>query len=316
MTWVIIVVLLLVIAAFGALLGGADAMYKQYVKRRDNFSPDAPWADPYEGRDWPLYRDAYDWYMAQPMEKLTIDSADGLRLEADYLAGQGTVTAITVHGWTDRRQGMAPYVKMFHELGLNVLAFDQRAHGASEGRDCTFGVKESDDLSRWMELLRQRGQKQFILYGVSMGAATVMMAAGNIKPDGLLCVVEDCGYTALVDQIDNVFNTMERPVPLFARRALMRVGTMMVQSRAGFAYADASPLDAIGKLSVPILFVHGDKDTFVPYPMQQVLYEACPAPRQLLSVPGAVHAQSYYTSPDLYLKTVVDFVTKHLPKAQ
>ena len=174
-------------------------------------------------------------------------------------------------------------------MGYHVLTPDLRASGLSGGRYLTLGYRESEDIVLWARRIAQENpQAKIILHGVSMGAATVMMAAGREDlPPEVVAVVEDCGYTnadeLIALQMENSFGLPSFPA--------MNLLNWRCEKMAGFSLKDASPIDAVRHARVPLLFIHGTKDTLVPPNMAEKLYAAANAPKkELLMIPGAVHA--------------------------
>ena len=156
--------------------------------------------------DIPVEVKYQEWLDASNVEKLDITSFDGLKLTAlDIHNHDNENYIIMLHGiWADKRYHY-PRAYEFDQLGYNLFLIDQRASGESEGKYYTYGFKESLDLTQWIDLLlRRHPQAQICLYGVSMGAATIMMSTRNHLPSNIRCIVEDCGFSSVEEQFDNV----------------------------------------------------------------------------------------------------------------
>lgn len=242
-------------------------------------------------------------------EPWAITSRDGLRLVATHFspAEDSRRWVILVHGY-GRNQGFVwDYASEYIRRGYHVLTPDLRASGASEGKYLTMGVKESDDILLWAEeIARRDGTARIVLHGISMGAATVMMAAAK-HPGNLTAVVEDCGYTSAYDmftaQLEKLFGLPEFPV--------MRCVDIVSRLKTGVSVSEAAPIESVARVEVPMMFIHGDADGLTPCAMMDLLYEASSAPvREKLLVPGAGHAKSRGTDPDAYFRRVFDFLDR------
>ena len=205
---------------------------------------------------------------------------------------------------------MAPYAKMFYDMGYSALTPDARAHGESEGDYIGMGWLERPDVLGWIDSVTGTDpDAEIVLLGVSMGGATVMMAAGEDLPDNVKCIVEDCGYSSVWDefrlQLKNVFGLPSFP--------LLNAASLISRLRAGYSFEEASSVDQLKKATVPMLFIHGDADTFVPFSMLDVVYEACAsAEKEKLVVHDAAHGAAADTDPELYWDTVTAFVGKYI----
>jgi fermentation-respiration switch protein FrsA (DUF1100 family) len=259
-------------------------------------------------RSFPFYRDP--WLAAQKPEAVSLRSRDGLMLRGFYIAAPGSpLTAILAHGYRGNHQEVGDYARFFHDtLGYNVLLPDARGHGESEGKYIGFGWLERLDYLDWIGWVKERGRGQsIILFGMSMGAATVMMTAGEALPGAVKAVVADCGYTSAADEILHVLKRRRQPLA----RKLAALAGRLAKKRAGYSFEEASSLNQVGKAKVPILFIHGAEDTFVPTRMVYSLYETCPAEKDILVVQGAGHAQSHNTDPEAYEQRVAAFLGKY-----
>ena len=171
------------------------------------------------------------------------------------------------------------------------------------------GWHERHDIVDWINtLVEQDPEAQILLFGVSMGGATVMMVSGEELPGNVKCIIEDCGYTSVWDefklQLKEVFGLPSFP--------LLNAASLVCQIRAGYSFEEASSVEQLKKATLPMLFIHGEEDDFVPYSMLQPVYDACASQeKELLSVPGAGHAESASTDPELYWGTVTAFLEKH-----
>ena len=241
-----------------------------------------------------------------PSEIWTITSADGFKLHATYYkpARESHDWAILVHGYGRDQTFANDYAEEYLRRGYNVLTPDLRGCGTSEGIYLTMGALESHDVVLWAEKIVERDpQAKIILHGVSMGAATVMMAAA-LEPKNLVAVVEDCGYTSAYEmftaQLDKIFGLPEFPI--------MPIVDVVSKIKTGVAISEAAPIDSVPKITVPILFIHGDADKLVPYEMMNRLFEATnSAVKEKFTVEGAGHADAKRTNPEVYFDHVFKF---------
>lgn len=273
-------------------------------------APERKRPDPYAqhvGPEYDTWREHFDtWIHAlddRPYEALTISSShDKTRLFARYLhVRDGAPLVIQMHGYRSSSIrdfcGGAPYA--LDRLGHNVLLVDQRAHGKSGGHTISFGIVEQYDCLDWIRYAVDRfgADTPIVLYGVSMGAATVLTASGLPLPPSVRGIVADCPYSRPSDIIKKTCREMGLPPRLafpFVRLAARLYG--------GFALSDKGPhpVEAVTRASVPILLIHGEADDFVPCDMSRRIAAANPDRIRLETFPGGVHAGSYLIDPDRY----------------
>lgn len=266
---------------------------------------DAAWS---QGRE-----DAQDWLAGQKVQLLEITAADGLKLSGMYISAPMAKgrTAILVHGYTSQGQDMLSMARVFVDvLGYHVLIPDLRAHGSSEGILIGFGWLDRKDMLRWIDrVLQQQGpDEQVVLYGVSMGAATVMMTAGEKLPKHVKAVIEDCGYTSVKAELSYQMGRMYH-LPAFP---LVEVASLVSKLRAGYFFGEASALGAVKKTRLPILFIHGEADDFVPYAMMDQLYQAAGGEKARYSVPGAGHGGAFAANRQAYVEAMQQFLAKYV----
>ena len=269
-------------------------------------------------------QEGVSWFLGQEPELVSITSFDGLKLCAYYLpaekgqdaagenvtARSGRNVLLLMHGY--RAGGLTDFAglyRFYHEQGYDLLVPFQRSHGPSEGKYICFGVKERYDCRDWAEYAVCRAGKDCNLYlsGISMGCATVLMAAGLPLPSNVRAIIADCGFTSPKEILKTVLKR-DYHLPAFP---LMNLTELLTRWRAGFGYSDASALDAMKNCRIPVLFIHGEKDTFVPVQMSLDNYMACRAPKELLIVPGAVHAAASLQDPEGYQRAVLAFMKKY-----
>ena len=270
--------------------------------------PDTEQYAPYSAEARQMISDALEI----PYKEAVVTSYDGLRLFGKcYIASADAPWLIMLHGYrSGAERDFCGGLKFGIDSGFNVLLVDQRAHGKSEGKCLTFGIKERYDCLTWTNYVISQagGSCKIALYGMSMGAATVLMAAGSELPKNVVCIVADCGYTSPKAIIKKVIREMHYPV--FPTYALVRLGGMLF---GGFDIEEYSAVQAMEKCNIPVLFIHGDDDRFVPCDMGRENHRHCRAEgKKLLIVPNAGHGMSYMSDKRAYLGTVSEFLKSAL----
>ena len=237
---------------------------------------------------------------------------DGLRMHALYLGADDARgrTAVIVHGYKDAAAKFLHLARMYNrDLGYNVLMPDLHGHGLSEGEDIQMGWKDADDVLQWIgiaeSLFRDAAyESQLVVHGVSMGAATTMNVSAKELPGYVRAFVEDCGFTSVWDEFSLQLKEMFG-LPAFP---LMHCTSLLCRMKYGWSFRDASPLESVSRCDKPMLFIHGDRDTFVPFSMMQPLYDAKPEPKACWVAPGSDHARAYNDHPAEYTRVVRDFL--------
>lgn len=246
-----------------------------------------------------------------PYEEVSILSKDGLRLYGRYYQMKKDAPLIIFfHGY----HGMAAwdgygFFKLCKKNGFNILMIDERAHGKSEGTAITFGIKERYDCKLWTEYAAERFGKNTAIFlaGVSMGAASVMMSFTAGLPENVRGMIADCGYSQPAAIIQETVRAMKLPVkPLYQ---LIKLGARLF---GHFDLEEAAAVESVRKLNIPILFIHGTKDSVVPPSMGEALYGACQVKKERLLIEDADHANSAMTDYETYEKAVVQFIVQSL----
>ncbi|WP_407370836.1 alpha/beta hydrolase [Carnobacterium sp.] len=276
---------------------------KDFIEATDvdgDYDPEDPWLE--EKR----------WYGEVEREEVSIESADGLNLSGVYIESESASkkVAILAHGYAGNLEQMAPYVKLYHDMGFNVLVPDARGHGKSEGNYIGFGWHERKDYLQWIQLMIDKvgTDAELALFGISMGGATVMNVSGEDLPDNVKVIVEDCGYSSLNGELAYQLNDMYG-LPEFP---LIPVTSLVTKVRSGYWFGEADTVEQIKKNKVPMLFIHGAEDTFVPTNMVYDVYEANSSPKELYIAPNADHADSYVQNKEAYKQKVQEFVFEYI----
>lgn len=259
-----------------------------------------------------LMQPGQTWIKEQPLELIEVKAHDGLTLRGHYLPPfvPSDRIVILVHGYGGVGTDLAGFAYLYHQAGFHVMMPDNRGHGKSEGNYIGFGWHDREDCLRWTEYLIARlGQESAIfLHGVSMGGATVLMTSGEVLPPQVKGIISDCAYTSVNAVLAYQMKRMYR-LPHFPFLAMT---SLLTKLKAGYFFSEASALKQVKRATVPILFLHGGADTFVPTSMVYELYQACPTEKELVVIPNAAHAMAYFEDPDTYDTVVERFVRRIL----
>lgn len=245
---------------------------------------------------------------ALPYEDVWITAADGTRLHGCYYhLRSGAPLQIQFHGYKGSRvRDFCGGHKLAREMGHNTLVIDQRAHGGSGGRSIAFGILERQDCLCWVEYAARRfgGETPIFLAGISMGAATVLMATALELPGNVIGIIADCPYSAPDAIIRKVCRDMRLPPALAF--PFVRLGGRIF---GGFDICAADALSAVSASRLPMLILHGEADLFVPCSMSRELAEANPALVRLETFPGAGHGLSCMVDMPRYHEAVRSFTS-------
>lgn len=266
------------------------------------------------GTNWddyiPNIRACREWLETRECEDVSVVSGDGLKLAGSYYPAAGASrTVLCFHGYTSEGRNDFPCIAKFYlEQGYHVLLVDERAHGRSEGIYIGFGCLDRYDVLIWLDyLLAKFGTEQeFILHGMSMGGATVLMSSGLSLPPQVKGIVSDCGFTSAWDVFTSVLHNMYH-MPAFP---IMQISDRMAREKAGYGLAECNAVEEVRKAKVPILFIHGDADTFVPSRMCRELYDACASRKSILIIEGAAHAEAYHKDTEAYEGALKKFLNE------
>lgn len=306
------------IAAAGAAgcYAGARTLFNRVIPRQDELRVDID--EMADAEKWKVYVEdihrVKEKLLVRPSEHVTIKSRDDLTLHGDlFLAEEPSKrTAILFHGYTscgmNDCSNMAEY---FMEHGFNALIVDQRSHGKSEGKYIGFGILDRFDCIKWINYVTERlgEDSEIVLYGVSMGGATVLMSCGTEGfPANVRAVIADCAFTTPYDVFKHILRRDYHLPP----HPIMDINDRMCRQKAGYGFKDYSTLDAVENAPCPILFIHGSEDMFVPTEMSVRNYNVCGGEKRLLLVDNAGHAASLYENRPLYEKTVTEFLKEYL----
>ena len=274
------------------------------------------------GTDWnqyaPLLQERKAFMLAQDHRDISQMSFDNLKLHATFfpaleeyvdkteMAAGKKKAVICFHGYTSK--GMSDYIGLsdyYLKRGYAMLLPDARAHGESEGEYIGFGCLDRKDALVWIHwLIQEVGEDvEIVLHGTSMGGATVLMTSGLELPAQVKGIVSDCGFTSPKEVFTHVLNSMYH-LPAFP---VIQGADIMNKKLAGYGMDECNAKREVAHAKVPILFIHGSNDTFVPTHMCNEIYDCCASPKKKLIVEGAAHAESYYKDTEKYEQALNEF---------
>lgn len=247
------------------------------------------------------------------LKDTTIINYEGKRLHGYYVdaAVPTKNTALVIHGYTDNAIRMFMIGHLYNkELDYNIIIPDLQFHGMSEGDAVQMGWKDRLDVLEWanIALTRYGSEVSILLHGISMGAATTMMVSGTEQLEQIKCYVADCGYTSVWDEFSQELS-VRFGLPEFP---ILHTASLICDLLYDWNFKEASALESVKKSNKPMLFIHGDIDTFVPTWMVYDLYEAKSHPKELWVIKDAEHAVSYLENKDEYTLRVANFVGQYM----
>lgn len=258
---------------------------------------------------YPQMRKWTDEIRSMKRELVQITTFDGLKLRGYYYEySPDSPLELIFHGYGgNAERDLSGGVERCFALGRSAILIDQRGAGMSEGKICSFGINERRDCLEWIKFATAKfGRKRpIIIGGVSMGAATVMMASGENLPKNVVCVMADCGYSSSKEIIKKVVREMKLPPAIIY--PFIRLGGMLYGK---FDIEETSPVEAVARSKTPIVYLHGDNDDFVPHVMSVECFNATKAPRKLVTIEGAGHGLAFPQNPEKYVESLREFETE------
>ena len=306
MWWIFSAGVLLVVALM------STAVFWVLIRRRKTgeqrqLQPGAPGS--YEEKKY-RQAEAERWLANQPtLERVEIRSEDGLRLAGHLLPAEGGGKKILLASHGYRCSGLREwglYADFWHRQGYQLMMPDHRAHGDSEGRYIGFGWLDRRDLLRWCDYLCGRfGEDcEILLHGISMGSAAVLLTGSEkTLPKQVKGVIADCGFTNAWEEACYRFRA-DYHLPPFP---FLYGADLLCRLRAGYSLRQADVLGRVGDIRVPVLFLHGDADSYVPTEMGYRLYAACRAPKKLVILRDTIHANAFLGDGTGYRRAVLEF---------
>lgn len=298
-----------VLGVLAAAQAGEAAYFYRRTMKRNNAKTERTMK--MSGTDWdkhlPFIQERREQMMTYPHEDVYTMAKDGLKLHATYFPGDGRKLVICFHGYTG--EGMKDnvgYSGYYLPRGYGMLLIDARAHGESEGEYIGFGCLDRFDAMQWIDWVIERlGEEiQIFLHGTSMGGSTVLMTSALDLPPQVKGIISDCAFTSPKEVFTHVMHSMYH-LPAFP---LIQIADEINRRKAGYGMDECNAAREVRKAKVPILFVHGDADTFVPYEMCEKIYENCASDKQKFIVAGAAHAESFYKDTEGYEQALDKFL--------
>ena len=246
-----------------------------------------------------------------PSEDVEIKSYDGLTLHAYYkhASSKTSKTIISVHGYLGNGFFTAPeFSHWLIDFNYNILFIDLRSYGKSEGKYTTYGIEDYKDLLKWIDYIIERNgeDSEIALFGISMGGNTVANVSDKV-PTQVICIIDDCGFTSCYEQFRFMMKEQFH-IPQFFLFFANIINIMVCH----FSFKDIDARACLKKSRVPVLFIHGKEDSFVPTYMGLENYEACGSQKDIKIYEGAEHARSLFTHQEEYKRSVLDFLAKYL----
>ena len=252
------------------------------------------------------------WVDTQDYEHIVIKNRDNKSIHGLVVKqkDQTDKWLVCVHGYTSSPKGMGSYALHYYERGYNILLPCLRGHDMSEHQHISMGWLDRLDVVDWIQyLISVYGSEiKIVLHGVSMGAATVMMATGENLPFNVKCCVADCGFSTVWDEFKN---ELKATYHLHAFPTL-HSASLVSKIFGGYGFKEASSLKQLQKSKTPTIFLHGEKDEFVPYRMMDLNYNAAACEKEKVSIPDAEHAEAHLVHPEIYWPAVFKFVDKYV----
>lgn len=261
-----------------------------------------------------LNGDWIGWVADQNFERLTLTSRDGLKLSGYYLPASKPTDKLVIltHGYLGNAKQMGLFGQHYHnDLDYNIFMPDARGHGKSEGNYYGFGWPDRLDLIDWTQLLVEKlgTDIKVVYHGLSMGATTVLMASGEEElPSQVKAIIADSPYASVYQLFQYQMNRMFH-LPAFP---LLDSTSVLTKIRAGYSFREASALKEVEKTSVPILYIHGESDTFVPTELTKDLYRHTSSDAELYLVPNANHGESIALDEDKYNMKIDQFLNRYI----
>jgi len=250
------------------------------------------------------------WWEKQKIKNVKIQSYDGLILKGVEVSANSNKTVIIVHGFGGSYKEMQQYCQFFHEKNFNVLCVDNRAHGESEGKCIGYGWLDRKDIISWVNFINEKNpENKIVLFGVSMGGSAVCMTAGEKNLKNVVAIISDCAFDNANRQLDFIMKRHKIIMHMFKKHLYDYVKRLY-----DFNIMQADAIKQVKNTKVPILYIHGQNDNFVPLENLNNLYNATPENlRDKFIVQDAEHAMAYPVAGVLYEKKVNDFLKSRTP---
>lgn len=311
--WVFVTVSLIITIVLLLNIGISFYLYKLVIERgpKDFLQGNEDLEVAEETLDYFLEGDWITWTNNQPFETMQMTAFDEIPLQGYYLAAKEPTnkTVVFAHGYLGNAFDMGLFGEYYYEqLGYNIFTPDLRGHGASGGDYIGFGWHERLDLIDWIDLLIEENgeQTEIVLHGLSMGAASVLMASGEELPKQVKGIIADSPYTSVYD----LFAYQMKRMYHLPNQLFLPTVSLVTNQKANYSLKKASALEQVKKATVPILYIHGEGDTFVPTNMTEKLYEVTNSEKEIVTFPEANHGESVVLHREQFFETITSFVQR------
>lgn len=253
------------------------------------------------------------WTKEQSFEEIQMTSFDDFNLKGYYLPAKEKSKRLVVfaHGYLGEAKDMGFFGQYYYEeLGFNLFTPDFRGHGKSEGDYYGFGWPDRLDIIEWLNLLIEKEGKdvEIVLHGLSMGASALLMASGEELPEQVKFIVADSPYTSVYDmfayQMKRMYNLPAKPI--------LPTLSLVTKLRADYSLTEASTIKQVKKDTLPILYIHGVEDTFVPTHMALKLSDQTASDYEVLTIEGAGHGESYILEKKAYQNKLNQYIERYI----
>lgn len=301
-----VLVIINIIASFYFYNLAIERNTKDFLKGNTDLEVSAEAMEVFTQGDWRT------WVDKQDFERWEVTSFDDLQLNGYFLPAkeQTNKTVILAHGYLGKGLDMGLYGQYYHKEGYNLLMPDARGHGDSAGDYIGFGWHDRLDYVKWIDLVLEKigDDSEIVLHGVSMGAATVLMASGEDLPPNVEAIVADSAYTSVEDLLAYQMNRMYH-LPKFP---FLTTTSFVTDMKAGYSFDEASALEQVKRTDIPVLYFHGKADTFVPTDMAHELYENTASPAEIMTIDNAGHGEGFVVEKDAYVEKLTGFIDKYI----
>ena len=279
-----------------------------YRKKGEGNKPDPEYIDSPKDLMRPTAKRLYEYqaplikeFNELEFEEMSITSFDGLTLYGYLLRGNPKEIVICVHGYKSSMEyDYCDKIKIYQDRGSTVLLLNDRAHGKSEGIYLGFSEHDKRDVQKWVELINDiYDNPKIYLHGVSMGGATVIHCT-NMNLKNVCGIVDDCGFDSIVGISKYLMKDMYH-IPYFPFGDFAWFWSVII---TGISFNTSMGEDCVAQTDIPIVFIHGKEDHYVPCYMSERMYEACKSPKELHLIEGCGHAAAYMMAKDEYTAAV------------
>jgi esterase/lipase len=256
------------------------------------------------------YKNKKTWLNKKNYKNIYIKSFDGLRLYGLVINQEKNFDnwVIVVHGYNGCCLDMIDFSKNFYKNDFNIILPDCRGHGKSQGSYIGMGWHDRLDIVKWIEYInKENSNSKIVLYGLSMGAATILMSSGEKLPNNVKCIIEDCAYNSAFEEFRYQLNISQKKIPKY----MLNIVNFICAIHAKYKLSDACVIDQIKKSKTPTLFIHGGRDKFVPTRMVFELYKNASCPKDIIIIPNAGHGTSALINEKKYWSTIFSFLEKY-----